>query len=103
MAKARAPRKGCTHACIARLFRTFAETYPRLAVYDMQHDTLTLRDIPEDESAQDRMHNDCMAAMRLTLKAASEARVTWMSAAALKRESDDGDGGRPRRRRRAGE
>ena len=41
---------------------------------------------PTGEDAQDHMHKDCMKAVRLTLKAVSEARVRWMSSAAVKKE-----------------
>ena len=44
------------------------------------------------EGQQDRMHNDCMTAVRLTLTAVSEARVKLMTSASLKRERQPPEG-----------
>ena len=81
-------RKRCSHMCLMKLFKGFAEQFPRLAIYDGQS-TLQLRNFPQDEEAQDKMHNDCMTAVRLTLKSVSDARVKWMSSAAVKRERQE--------------
>ena len=42
--------------------------------------SLHFRDFPENEGAQDRMHNECMTAVRLTFHQLSDARVNWMLA-----------------------
>ena len=54
------------------------------AIFD--NGELQLREFPVEEAAQDRMHNDCMAALRLDLKSASEARVKWMTSITVKQE-----------------
>ena len=66
--------------CIARLFKAFVERHPRLASLDDVEGSLHFRDFLEDEGAQDRMHNECMTAVRLTPYHVSEARVNWMLA-----------------------
>lgn len=68
--------KHCRKECVAELLKVFAEKFPRLAVFE--GGVFHLRDFPEDHAAQDRMHNDCMQAVRVSLKVASEARVKWM-------------------------
>jgi hypothetical protein len=93
-------RKRCPYASVANLFKKFAAKFPRLAVYDEEDEVLNLRDFPEDEEMQDKMHNDCMTSMRLTLKSVSEARVKWMSTLGpVKRELHDGAGNASRKRR----
>ena len=73
-------RKTCPLNCIINLFKAFVQQHPRLAVFDEAGASLQLRDFPPDEAAQDRMHNECMSAMRLTLQRVSTERVAWMSA-----------------------
>ena len=73
-------RKACQLSCIARLFKPFVERHPLLASLDDVEGSLHFRDFPEDDGAQDRMHNECMTAVRLTLHQVSEARVNWMLA-----------------------
>ena len=77
-------RKRVALPFVIKLFTEFSKQFPRLAVYDAGE--LKLRDCPDEESDQDKMHNDCMRAFRLTLNSVSEARVKWMARAAMKRE-----------------
>jgi hypothetical protein len=70
-------RKRINMTSVKPLLKTFAEAYPRLAVFDGA--TLQLRQFPEDARGQDLMHTDCMKAVRLTLSSVSAARVSWMS------------------------
>ena len=61
-------------------------------------------DFPKETASQESMHNDLMKAVRLTIRAVSEARVQWMSAK-RPREADvlaDPDAGPARAPRRAG-
>ena len=75
-------RKRCSYPCIEKMLAGFADQYPRLAVYDSEVSTLALRALPVDETTQDRVHNDCMLAVKFGLRAVSEARVRWISSAA---------------------
>ena len=67
-------------SCIASLFKAFAYRHQRLGVLDDVDGSLYIRDLPDDEGAQDRMHNERMTAVRLTLHQVSEARVNWLLA-----------------------
>ena len=70
---------------VRKLFKAFANQFPRLAT--LQGENLHLRVFPDDEDGQTKMHNDCMEAVRLELKTVSQARVKWMSGGAgVKRE-----------------
>ena len=51
----------------------------RLAVLYTIDGSLLLRDFPEDEVGQDRVHNECITALRLALRQVSEARLHCMS------------------------
>ena len=77
----------CTSVCVAPLLMAFAAQFPRLVVYESSN--LHFREFPQDGRGQDLMHNDCMSAVRLTLKQVSEARVKWMSVVSVKRELDE--------------
>ena len=54
--------------------------HQHLGVLDEVDGSFHIRDLPDDEGAQDRMHNECMTAVRLTLHQVSEARVNWLLA-----------------------
>ena len=61
-------RNACTSSYVSAVFKAFVEQHPRVAVLDATDGSLLLRNCPEDVGGQDRMHNECMTAVRLTLR-----------------------------------
>ena len=68
-------RKVCMAACVSAVFRASTRQHLRFAVLEAADGSLLLRSSPEDEEGQDRMHNEYINALRISVRQVLEARV----------------------------